>query len=1011
MLLWMLVSASAWAGSNIKSITPNHIPQGKDAEIRVTLADSKQHQLVLKPGGPHLKLSLPTDFHVNDMVVYQGSGLLATDERGLLIADVAPTGRIALSTGFEAQGKVKRVIVENSYGWLLVNGTSVLRLDLNDLVMPEKLVEYKSTQAIKDIAAQGNYAFLLLDNNEVAIVEMAASAEPREVSRFQLDADSSRIFVYDDHIYVTQPGYGVVVLDAGYKPLMRQNGRYLVSGGATDVVVRNDVALVASGATGIALFDVSDPDNARWLGSYSRMGHIKGFSTHAQKTLLWNDQSEVISPDLSNPEFLSIDKIYRNTRNAGQWFHAIWLNNTTVLAASDTALESIDFYATAPQFSNENLDTGQGVNFGGERRLFVDKNIAYVADWFSGIHLYDISVPGRPRLLSSYHTPGSAKGVVVSDGYAFIADDDHGLQIIDVHDPLLPAHVSSLDTKGLAYTPKLHGHMLFLAGHRGGVQIIDVSNVAEPRLVVNIDTPGKAWSVEIVGDILFVADDTAGVLVYNVSDPTQPTQISSFNPGGAAEDIVVRAETAYAAFFERGFVVLDVGIPERMHQIGYIATPGNARGIALNGDHAYVADWFAGMQVVDISDPVKPKLVGSYDTGGAAWGVAIKDKYAYIGDWWGGFAVIDISTPTRPVLADRYQLRGKIVRIAADGKFAYAAMDNNGVHVFDITNPLNPMWTTAVEIDGKVNDICLDSGLLFVAVGNGKDSGLVTIDVSNPFQARRMAQFAVEGGVERVRSEDGKLYFSNEYQMGVIDPIYPEKTRLWFRHIAKINDLWVNAGQVYLASGLGMEVLDDRLDLEANYPMSAPPTLIRARGDKIMLYGESTGLQVLGLSGRNVDEIATFEPGEKLTDMVWDGDRVYATGSAGNLFQLDTSDYENIVLKGIYPLSRVGTAVKIVGDNALISGNDIIESVKLRSFAKVARGGKNEFVMQVSADAPAGDYDLVDIGGDGKRTTNYSALSIEEPTFAKPDITPEEFLKLLKRQRNVPADSAEVRSP
>ncbi len=1011
MLSLLLVATNAWAGSTIQSVTPNHIPQGKEAEISLKLSGVKQHLIVAKPGGPHRKLSTSANFHVNDMATFQGSALLATDERGLLIADVAPTGRIAVSSGYEMQGKVNRVIVENSYGWLLGNGTDVIRLDLNDLVLPEKLAEYRSKQPVKDIAAQGNYAYLLLDDNEIAIIEMAASAEPKEVSRFQLDQTSNRIFVRGDHIYVTQPGYGLVILDAGYKPLVRQNGRYAVSGGATDVVVRDDVALVASGENGIAMFDVADPDHARWLGSYNRMGHVDGISTYSQKTLLWNDQGDLLSPDLSNPELPYIDKTYHSNNNASKWLHAVWLNNTTVLAASDSALESIDFYATAPQYSNENLDTGQGVNFGGERRLFIENNIAYVADWFSGVHLYDISVPARPRLLSSFHTPGSAKGVVVGGGYAFIADDDHGLQVVDVRDPLLPVHVSNLDTRGLAYTPKLAGNRLYLAGHRGGVQIIDVGNVADPKLIANIDTPGKAWSVEIVGDILFVADDTAGVLVYNVSDAANPTQIATFNPGGAAEDIVVRGETAYAAFFEGGFFVLDVGIPEQMQQIGFVATPGNARGIALRGDHAFVADWFAGVQVIDISNPSAPNIVGSYDTSGAAWGVAIRDKHAYIGDWWGGFATLDLSVPAKPALADRYQFRGKVVRVAAAGKFAYAAMDSNGVQVFDISNPLNPTWMTGVEIDGKVNDICLDSGLLFVAVGSGKDSGLVTIDVSNPFQARRMAQFAVEGGVEKVRSADGKLYFSNEFQLGVIDPIYPEKTRLWFRHVARIYDLWVNAGQVFLASGLGMEVLNDRLDLVANYATPEPPSLIRAHGDTVLLYGESLGLQVLTVSGKNVDEVGSYVPGEKLADIVWDGATLFATGPAGNILQLDASDYDNITLKGIYPLSRAATALTIINGNALLAGNDIITSVKLPPLIKMEKHGATDVRLHFPAEMPSGDFDLVDIAPDGKRTLSYGALSVEAPGFAKPDITPEQFLKALKHQRSLPASSPESPQP
>jgi len=860
---------------------------------------------------------------------------------------------------------------------------------------------------------QGGYVYLLLDKTTISVIDMRMPLAPIELARYSLDSEAKNIFVAGNHIYAAQPGYGLTIIDAVDKSHLKQIGARTVSGGATAVTVQNDVALVTGAEHGVTLLDVADPAHVKWLSSHSRLGQVAGIAAYADKVVLWNDQNELISLDIGNPEFPSIAASYRNYGinldwPDADWLHAVWLDEGTVLAASQSTLQSIDFSSTPPLFSNENLDTGQGVNFGGERRLYVDGNIAYVADWFSGLHLYDLSTPSRPRLISSFHTPGSAKGVVVRDGRAYVADDDHGLQVVDVRDPLHPAHIASLATNGLAYTPKLSGDLLYLASHRGGFQIIDVSDATVPKLVANIDTPGKAWSLEVSGTTLLVADDAAGVLVFDVSDASHPKQIGAFNPGGAAEDIVVRGDTAYAAFFDRGFYVLDISNPAQPRQIGHTPTPGNARGIALKDDLAYVTDWFAGIQVIDISNKRIPVIVGGYDTSGAAWGIAINGGHAYIGDWWGGFTVLDISNPAKPTLVDRYQARGRVMHIAAQGKFAYAAMDNGGVHIFEITNPLNPTWITAAEVEGNISGLLLEGTVIYVAVGSGKDSGLVLIDVRNPFQARRTRHLAVEGGVQRIRSGMGRVYFSGDYGLGVIDPSDPDRAKSWSNQAAKINDLWIEGKRILLATSQGLEVLDDQLNLKLHFQTAHPAGIVRARNNKVFLYGTALGMRVLDVSSAKVRPISSFAAAETLSDMIVEGDEIYATGTDGNLLVIDIAAPVRPRIKWMYPLTRPATGIKIINGAALLAGNDIITSVRLLPPVTVKRHGKKEIRVLLPKDMPSGTYDMVDIAPDGKASFSRNILNIETPRFSKPDITTEEFQQLLQEQRKKPGQNVPI---
>lgn len=1009
-LFLTLVSTFSWAEPAIKSVSPNHLPLGRAAEVRMHVSDGMKFLFVIMPGGPYIKQTLPLGYRIQDMAAYRGHGLLAAAEQGLLIADITASGKIKISASQVTRGSATRVLVVKDHAWLVVDGTEVVMLDIGDLKKPAVLARYRTDQAIADIAVQDGYVYLLLGKTTLDVIDMRTPQAPVELSRFELDGAAKKIFVSGDHLYAAQPGYGLAIFDAADKAHIKQIGRLAVTGGATAVTVQDDIALVARGGYGITLFDVSDPAHAKWLGSHSRLGQVAGIAAHVGKVVLWNDRAELISMDIINPELPAIAASYRETAAAdSNWLEAVWLDDSTVLAADPSGLKSIDFSATPPLFSNENLDTGQGVNFGGERRLFIAGDIAYVADWFSGLHLYDISTPSRPRLLSSFHTPGSAKGVVVRDGYAYVADDDHGLQIVDVRDPLHPVHVSSLATNGLAYTPKLSGNLLYLAGHRGGFQIIDVSDAAVPKLVADIQTPGKAWSLEVAGNKLFVADDAAGVLVFDVNDAAHPVQIGVFNPGGAAEDVVVRGNTAYVAFFDKGFYVLDISDPAQPRQIGHTPTPGNARGIALKDDLAYVTDWFAGIQVIDVSDKTAPAIVGEYDTSGAAWGIGIKADHAYIGDWWGGFAVLDISDPNKPVQVDRYQARGKVRQIAAQGKFAYAAMDNGSVQIFDITNPLNPTWMTAVEIDGNTTGLLLDGTTIYVAVGSGKDSGLVTIDVSDPFQAHRSRHLAIKGGMQRISSDAGKLYFSNDRGLGVIDIRTPDRVRSRHKYAAIINDLRVEGGRIFLATGQGMEVLDDRFKLKMHYKTPHAASMVRTHGTKAFLYGARLGVRVLDVSGAKVRPVSAFEPAETLTGMSVEDDVLYATGATGNLLEIDIAKMTRLKIKGIYPLTRPAAGIKIINGVALLAGNDIITSVKLLPPAEVIRRGNKEVRMLLPKDLPAGSYNGVDIAPDGKRNISHGILNISMPHFSKPEITPEEFQKLLQEQRKAAAQSLPVR--
>lgn len=409
-----------------------------------------------------------------------------------------------------------------------------------------------------------------------------------------------------------------------------------------------------------------------------------------------------------------------------------------------------DLSALPALMSNEHLAPGEGVNLGGQRRAYLDKikKLLYVADWFSGLHIYDISAVDKPRLLSSFHTPGSSKGVVERDSIAYVADDDKGLRIIDVSDAQQPQEIAALMTPGLAYTPVLDGDLLFLASHRGGFQIINIEDPRHPRVLSNTPTAGKAWSLAVRDHLAYIACSEGGVAIYDVRNAAAPVLLGIYSPGGNAEEIVLDGERAYVAFFDDGVHILDISLPATPRLLAKMATRGNARGLALRDQTLFVADWLAGLRVLDVGDASRPKLIADIDTPGAAWGVNVLGETAYVQDWWGGLVTLSVGNLHGARIQNRFPSCDDCSDIDVNHRYAFVAAGSRGVQIFDIKNALNPTWITGITFAQHARVLARMADVLFVA----GPSEINVVDTRDPFRPRRRSTIEACPSIEWIRT-------------------------------------------------------------------------------------------------------------------------------------------------------------------------------------------------------------------------------------------------------------------
>jgi len=777
-------------------------------------------------------------------------------------------------------------------------------------------------------------------------------------------------------------------------------GHYRTTGPALDISIAQGKAYLANGENGVTLLDLGQGPVPFWLSSHQKLGRVELISTDANHVLAANDDGVVYFINVSNPVEPTVVSGYRSDVA----IHDIALKDNTAFLLTDNNVEVIDFSHLAPQISNEGLDFGQGVNFGGERRVYIENDLAYVADWFSGMHIYDISRPTIPVLLSSFHTPGSPKGMVVRDGVAFVPDDDHGLQIIDVTNPQAPTLISHLQTAGLGYTPKLQDDLLYLSSHRGGFQIIDVSDVTKPRQISEYNTDGQAWSLEIKGDILYVADNDPGLMIFDVSNPEQAKPIGQFSPGGAAEEVLIHDNIAFVAFFEEGLYILDIGDPTNPKLISHSQIPGNTRGLELVGDTLYVASWLAGVHSLDVSDLSQPRILGQHDTRGATWGIKTHGDYLYAMDWWGGITVVDISEPTQPVEAGGYHNRGRVNDIATKDTYAYVAQGSNGIQVFDIKNPLHPTWTTGVEFPGQAQAISLQGNTAYVAA---EDGGIAIIDISSPFNIKWLDSIPNQGNVIHSLAVGNYLFSADDrQQLRIYDirqshhPVLLKRLAADVRAITRIP----NSEGVYVATSTGIYAYAIEGEEESSILPNKLTRLLMLEGVQAIV---TTGQQIIVAQGNQLKSYRITDKGLSATaqltltgevrDFSLMGKKVFANLNSQILaLKLSESD---IKIKARYPL--LANTSKMMAHKGILylSGAKTVTAVDPIAQLQF-KTDKQGATLFVPSNLALGHYNVTLNYDDGGQDVRDNVLMVQEMKFSKPKMTLEDFNKLMKQQQN-----------
>jgi PKD repeat protein len=451
----------------------------------------------------------------------------------------------------------------------------------------------------------------------------------------------------------------------------------------------------------------------------------------------------------------------------------------------------------------------------------ISGHVGFLAARTAGMVVVDLSVPTRPRVISTLSTSGSVSGIAVAGHIAYLYDSSIGLRVLDVSDPLIPVEIGlvPLESGGGALL-KAHGDHLFLVpvyGTHGFA--FDIRQPEQPTIVAEMGagsamaTDGRflfiaeerprrltSYALEpgfppqplgvldldyslrdfaLVGDTVVATDSGGALTVIDVRHPTNPV-LARVSPAFEGAAIAVDRSTEFAFLatdFNYGsqFLAVDFSDPRQLQTFDVVNKSHSKEDVVAFGRDVSVREGVAvtagqgRIAVFDVTDPSAPEYRRSLEDLGAIHGLASAPMMVLAATS-AGLVMVDVSDPDTPTEVGRYT-GATPTGVVANGNVAFLACEAAGLRVVDLSNPAAPVEIAAVP--GDVSTLALSDDLLFV----GHDALVRVLDISDPTQPIELSRFDVAGPIIGIGADGRWLVVAAKHLtvVDVLDPASPHK--------------------------------------------------------------------------------------------------------------------------------------------------------------------------------------------------------------------------------------------
>lgn len=400
------------------------------------------------------KVSLPG--RALDVVFYEGIAYVADDAGGLRLVDVSdPKGPFVIGSG-ATTGHASGVywLKDRAY---VADGVGGLRVfDVGAPASPTEIGYLDVPASADDIAVANGYACVADLYGGLSVVNVSDPAAPT-VTGVCRNVFGGAVAVSGSFAYVAAGTDGLQIVDLWNPALPVKIGACDTPGNALDVAVAGSYAYVADGPGGLRIINVADPVHPTEVGALAIGDEAAAVAVAGGYAYVAALTGGLRIINVSSPA---------HPVEVGSYYPAVDCLATEVAVQGHYAFVTIDKPYSADMAVVDVSDptnptevgTSGSVAWGYD--VAVSGEYAYVADWWSGLKIFDIASPDS-TLYVAQAKPGLAGAVAISNGLAYVAEQGWGIYIYPAAPGTLSGQVrdaaSSTPLPGVTVTAYLGG--------------------------------------------------------------------------------------------------------------------------------------------------------------------------------------------------------------------------------------------------------------------------------------------------------------------------------------------------------------------------------------------------------------------------------------------------------------------------------------------------------------------------------------------------------------------------
>ena len=484
------------------------------------------------------------------------------------------------------------------------------------------------------------------------------------------------------------------------------------------------------------------------------------------------------------------------------------------------------------------------------REILVIDNLAFIHNGNAGLHIYNVTNPSQPVLLSTHNTPGTIRDIAVNGNTAYLVGYDFGLRVVDITNLSAPRFIGSYENIEFANDIKVVDATAFITADdlltfdlsdpteptllstfpstdhidevvisgdfaylvdRTWLRILDVSNPESPTQIAEAPIAGSARDITLDGTIAYVLDYLNGILIFDVTNPNMPNLITTIKQSQLS-DVAAHDLKLYITGDDAELTVYDTSDPTSPYKLGSYSIPANGNAIEISDTTAYVSVPFFGVYTIDINNTsaMQSPLISTFESAGTDRDFVLVENIGYIADGSLGLRIIDLTNPQSPTQLGWFNTPGYAYSIDVQNDRAYIADGDSGMHIYDVSNPTNAILLGTYTGITNATIVKIDGNTAFVI---GNDRSMVSIDVSDPANPRRLFTFTAAGSgfLSDLIIDNGRAYIVNyNRQLIILDVSDPSD----FDSLDYLNDNFatrvaVEGNLAYLSIGShGMRIFD-----------------------------------------------------------------------------------------------------------------------------------------------------------------------------------------------------------